>query len=136
MQCKNHADIPAVDRCSGCAESFCADCLVTVLGQKYCASCKVLAIQGKHVVLEEATIPCSEAGEALTFAILSLFCFGMILGPMALFKAHKAKKIIDEDPRLTGWGKANAAMAIAIVAIVVWAIGTMAGAHSHSARPR
>jgi hypothetical protein len=120
MQCKNHADVPAVDRCVGCAEAFCGDCLVEVLGQKYCGSCKVLAIQGRQVaVVEEDTVPCKEANEALTYSIVALFCFGVILGPVAIHKAYKAKQIIAEDPRLSGFGKANAAMVIGIVAMVL-----------------
>jgi len=126
MQCKNHSDRQAIDRCAGCAEPFCGDCLVEVLGQKYCGSCKVLAIQGRQVVLEEATIPCKEAGEALTLAIFSLFCCGPVLGPMAMVKAHKAREMINEDPRLIGAGKANAAMIIGIAALLLWLLGYFA----------
>jgi hypothetical protein len=134
MQCKNHPDVSAVDRCVGCAEAFCGDCLVEVLGQKYCGSCKVLAIQGRQVVLEEATVPCKEAGEALTYAIVSLFCFGIVLGPVAIHKAYKAKQAIAEDPRLSGYGKANAAMVIGIVALLLWILG-MVGRASRASRP-
>jgi hypothetical protein len=123
MECKNHPSVQAVDRCVGCAEPFCGDCLVEIRGQKYCGSCKVLAIQGQQFVVEEATIPCKEAGEALKYAIISLFCFGIVLGPMAISKANNAKKMIALNPRLTGSGKANAAMIIGIVALVLWVIG-------------
>jgi hypothetical protein len=66
MQCKNHPEIPALDRCAGCAEPFCKDCLVDIQGQKYCGSCKVMALRGQSPVVEEASIPCKEANEALT----------------------------------------------------------------------
>jgi len=122
MQCKNHPTAPAVDRCAGCAEAFCADCLVDMHGQKYCGACKVMALKGPPLVAEEATIPCKEAGEALTYAIVGLFCFGFILGPMAISKASKAKKMIEMNPRLTGSGKATAAMIIGIVALVLWVL--------------
>lgn len=125
MQCKNHPDVSAVDRCVGCAEAFCGDCLVEVLGQRYCGSCKVLAIQGRQIVLDEATTPCKEAGEALTYAIISLFCCGPILGPVAISKAHKAKQTIADDPRLSGYGKANAAMIIGIVALLFWLLSIL-----------
>lgn len=72
------------------------------------------------MVLEESTTPCQEAGEALKYAILSLFCFGFILGPVAISKAFKARKEINEDPSLTGWGKTNAAIFIGIIALVFW----------------
>ena len=133
MQCKNHPDVPSADRCAGCAEGFCGDCLVEVLGQKYCNSCKVLATQGRQVVVEEATTPCPEAGEALRYAIFSLFCCGFILGPVAIAKAVKARQIIADDPRLTGYGKANAALAIGIIGLVLWLIATVARA-LHPAR--
>ena len=132
MQCKNHADIPAVDRCVGCAEPFCADCLVEVSGQRYCGSCKVLVLQGRHFVFEEGTVPCKEANEALTYAIISFFCCGMVLGPVAIAKAHKARELIAADPKLTGSGKATAAMVIGIVALVLWVFGMFSRARSRA----
>jgi hypothetical protein len=126
MQCKNHTTVAAVGRCAGCAEPFCADCLVDIHGQKYCGSCKVMALRGQPVVVEEATIPCKEANEALTYAIIGIFCFGIILEPIALSKAMKAKKMIAANPRLTGSGKATAATIIGIVGLVLWVLGIIA----------
>ena len=34
MECKNHPGVAAVQRCVGCAESFCSNCLVDVQGQQ------------------------------------------------------------------------------------------------------
>lgn len=123
MQCKNHPAVPATDRCAGCAEPFCNQCLVEIQGQKYCGVCKVMALKGPVVMADEATIPCKEAGEALTFAILSLFCFGFIFGPMAISKASKAKNMMALNPRLTGSGKATAATIIGIIGLVFWVLG-------------
>src|SRR5262245_32264551 len=123
MQCRGHPEVEAIDRCVGCAEALCGDCLVEVQGQKYCGSCKTLAIQGREIVLEEAaTLPCKEANEALTYAILSIFCFGFVLGPVAITKAVAARRLITEDPRLTGYGKANAAIVIASVGFLLWIV--------------
>jgi len=122
MQCKNHPAVVAADRCAGCAESFCADCLVEIQGQKYCSACKVMTVKNQPVMAEGATIPCKEAGEALTYAIVSIFCFGIILAPIALVKASKAQKMIDLNPRLTGSGKITAARIIAIVALILWVL--------------
>ena len=123
MQCKNHPSAEAVARCAGCAEPFCGDCLVDIRGQKYCGSCKVLALQGQpKLVAEEATIPCKEANEALTYAIVGIFCFGIILEPIALVKASKARKMIQLNPRLTGSGKVTAATIIAVVALILWVL--------------
>src|SRR4029078_11847759 len=120
MQCQNHPDVSAGDRCVGCGKDFCGDCLVEVVGKKYCAGCKYLFVQGRQVVREEATVPCKEANTALLFAIVSVFCCGCILGPIAVIKAVKARNAIAEDPRLTGFGKANAALFIGIVSGFMW----------------
>jgi hypothetical protein len=128
MQCKNHAEAPAVERCAGCAESFCPDCLVEVLGQKYCSSCKVMGVTGPPLMDEVPTIPCPLAKEALTYAIVSIFCFGIILAPVALVKASKAKKLLAADPRLQGSGQVNAATIISSFVIGLWVLGIISRA--------
>lgn len=125
MQCKNHPDAEAVARCAGCAEPFCNDCLVEMRGQKYCGSCKVMALEGQPVV-EEATLPCKDAGDALKYAIIGIFCFGIILEPIAISKALKARKMMAANPRLTGSGKATAALIIGIVSLLLWVLGLIA----------
>jgi hypothetical protein len=125
MQCKNHPAVTAVDRCTGCAEPFCTDCLVEIQGQKYCGSCKTMALRGAPPITEEATIPCKEANEALTYSIVGIFCCGIILEPIAISKALKAKKMIAMNPRLTGSGKATAGLIIGIVALVLWILGML-----------
>ena len=125
MQCKNHPQVLAVDRCAGCAEAFCANCLVEIQGQKYCGSCKVLALQGRPGA-EQATMPCKEANDALKYAIIGLFCFGIILEPMAIAKAVRARRLVSINPNLTGSGKATAALVIAIVGLALWVLGIIA----------
>ena len=131
MECKNHPNVSAVGRCAGCSEPFCSDCLIELHGQKYCGSCKVLAIDGQPVI-EEATLPCKEANDALTYAIVGIFCFGIVLEPIAISKALKAKKMIALNPRLTGSGKATAALIIGIVSLVLWVLGIIARVSSVS----
>jgi hypothetical protein len=127
MNCKNHPDTRAAGRCVGCAETFCRNCLVDIKGQKYCASCKVMALQGQSAVVpESATLPCREADEALKYAIIGIFCFGIILEPIAISKALKARKMIEANPRLTGSGKATAALIIAIIGLVLWVLSIVA----------
>lgn len=125
MICRNHPGVQALARCAGCAEAFCEDCLVEINGQQYCGSCKVMAVRSQPMV-EEATIPCAEAGDALKYAIIGIFCFGIILEPIAIVKALAAKKKIEMNPRLTGSGKATAALIIGIVSLVLWVIGMFA----------
>ena len=131
MHCKNHEAVEAVDRCSGCAEAFCGDCLIEIRGQKYCSSCKTLAMQGQPAVFEEATIPCKEASEALTYSIIGLFCFGIVVEPIALSKAFKARKMMAMNPRLSGSGKATAAIIIAFVGLALWVLGLVARVAVH-----
>jgi hypothetical protein len=122
MNCKTHTDMAAADRCAGCAEPFCGNCLVEINGQQYCGVCKIMAV-GDQPMVEVATMPCKEAGEALTYAIIGIFCFGIILEPIAISKAFKAKKMIEANPRLTGSGKVTAALIIAFISLGLWVIG-------------
>lgn len=127
MECRNHPGVEATGRCAGCAEAFCSNCLVEIGGKPYCASCKTLSANPNAAVMpEEATIPCKEANEALTLSIIGIFCFGIILEPLALVKASKARKMMAENPRLAGSGKATAATIIAVVALVLWVLGLLA----------
>lgn len=123
MQCKNHPDVEAVARCVGCAEPFCGNCLVEIQGQKYCASCKTLAVKGPLAAAVEPTIPCKNADQALMLAIIGIFCFGIILEPIAINKALKARGEIRLNPLLKGAGKALAALIIGIVGTVLWVLG-------------
>ncbi len=84
-----------------------------------------MALRGSPIIAEEATIPCKEAGEALTYSIVGLFCFGIILGPIAISKALKAKKMMALNPRLTGSGKATAGLIIGIIALVLWVLSIL-----------
>jgi len=121
MDCKNHADVAAADRCTGCAEGFCENCLIEMRGQKYCGQCKYMNVKGPPVV-EEALIPCEEAGSALKYALWGIFCFGFILGPIAISKARKAQKLIEVDPQLAGSGKAMAALIIGTIDLIFWVL--------------
>jgi len=120
MECRNHPGTSAANRCAGCQEPFCPNCLVTVKGRSYCASCKVMALGGQTPVFQQVTEDCAEAGEALKYAIISIFCFGIVLGPIAIAKALSAKKLMAANPNLTGSGKANAALALGIIGLVLW----------------
>ena len=127
MECKNHPEAVAVERCTGCAEPFCGNCLVDMHGQKYCGSCKVMALK-VPIVLDEATIPCQEANDALKYAIIGLFCFGIILEPIALNKALRAKKEMDMDPRLAGSGKVTVAIILSVLGLGLWILGIVSRA--------
>ena len=114
MECKNHPGTNAFDRCAGCAESFCPNCLVEMDGVKYCGACKVLALRGRPIQIEAALVPCKRANSALLLSIIGIFLLAIVLEPIAIAKAVKAKEEIDADLSLSGGGKANAALMIAI----------------------
>ena len=82
----------------------------------------MMTVRGAPQLGEEATMPCPEANEALMFSIFGLFCFGFIFEPIAINKALKAKKLIEEDPRLSGSGKVTAALIIAAMGMILWVI--------------
>lgn len=127
MDCRTHAGIPAVDRCAGCAEPFCGQCLVDVRGRRYCASCKVMAASQQPGGFAAAPkIPCKEADDALKYAIIGIICFGIILGPIAIVKASKAKQLMAANPNLAGGGKATAALVIGIIVTVLNIVGIIA----------
>lgn len=84
-----------------------------------------MAVQGQPIV-DAATVPCKEADEALKYSIVGLFCFGIILEPIAISKALKARKMIETNPRLTGSGKATAALIISCIGLLLWVLGLIA----------
>lgn len=123
--CHNHPETPATDLCAGCAESFCRNCLVKMNGRTYCASCKVLALEGRELVVEGLMSPCKDATQAFWLGWASLVCFGIFMGPFAISKAVGAKQQISENPQLTGWGKANAAILLGVIGILATLLGAV-----------
>ncbi len=128
MECKHHPGVAAVDRCAGCAEPFCYNCLVDIQGRKYCAQCKVLALQGRMpppMAPGYGAQTCPEAKEALILSIVGWVCC-VLLQIWTLIKAAEAKRKIDANPYLTGRGMATAAQVLAIIQLVVFALYVMA----------
>lgn len=88
-------------------EMVCPTCGDIVSGS-FCFRCRNLS--GGEYTGPRQTLP--EAKEALKYAIIGIFCFGFILGPLAIVKGTNAKKAIAEDPRYEGEGLATAAQII------------------------
>ena len=121
MNCIKHAESPADGTCIACAESFCSSCLVTIKGAKYCAECKKSALAKDAIAAQDGPAGvCEEAGQALKYALIGIVFFGIILQPIAISKALKAKKMIAQNPRLEGAGKATAALVIGITFLCFW----------------
>jgi len=68
-----------------------------------------------------------EAIASLVCAIIGLFTLGIILGPVAIVLAKKARRKIQEDPELGGDGIATAGLVIGIVDTALWAVGIIIG---------
>lgn len=94
-------------------ETICPTCGDVVSG--YCFRCQNMATEytGKKY-----TSP--EAKEALRFAIIGLFCFGFILGPLAIIRGTAAKKSIATSPMLEGEGLATAAQIIGGIEVLLY----------------
>jgi hypothetical protein len=126
VACQTHPTVAAVDRCAGCAEPFCGNCMVELFGARYCGSCKVMALKGQPMP-EIGNVPCKEATTALTMSIISLFILfcpivGAILAGSALAQAQKAAQLFNVDPRLTGKERMRAARIIAIISLILCVI--------------
>ena len=124
MQCRNHPASAAVDRCTGCAESFCKNCLVNLDGQNYCGGCKVMAV-GSKTPRALATTPCKEAKDAMICAIVGVFICAPILGLVAIVKGAQSKSLLERDRTMWGHGMANAAMVVGIVDVGLFLIAQM-----------
>jgi hypothetical protein len=133
MTCKNHPAVEATVHCAGCAEPFCPNCSLELGGKYYCGSCKVLALGNRQLVIPEMMHDAPAAKGLLASAVLGLFCVGFILGPRAIFKALEARRQINEDPSLLGWGRTNAALVIGTIVTVlsVWNIVSRVTNHPH-----
>jgi hypothetical protein len=126
MQCQNHPDAEATGTCTGCAEPFCASCLVTVRGGTYCAGCKSMAVAG---LTPQVVAVCNEAKTALLLAFVGLIFCGIILGPLAIARAQSANRQIDSNPSLGGRGHAQAATVVGILVIVFFVLSVFVKMH-------
>ena len=124
MNCLKHPDTPSAGTCSGCAEPFCTNCLVTVQGKKYCADCKSMAV-AKDGMLPEGRVvePCKEATWSLVLGIISIPCCGVVLGIVAIVLGVQAKNKIAKNPGMEGSGKATAGIVLGIVGIFINILG-------------
>lgn len=124
----------SVVRCAKCQDVFHSDCWQEEGGcnraeckgsTKTCPVCgreiKLEALKCRHCKsyldpeMKDSLTPKGEAPNAksaLTNAIIGIFCFGFVLGPIAVFKGIKVLNVIANDPGYTGRGKAIAAIVI------------------------
>lgn len=81
-----------------------------------------MAVKGPPPV-EEGDEPCEAAGKALAYSLFGIFCFGIVLGPIAIAKAIEAKRQIRDNPRLAGLAKANVGLLMGVTVTILWVLG-------------
>lgn len=93
------------------------------------AATPVAAAPGKLEAIKQAK-------NALTMGIIGFFCFGIILGPLAIVNARKAKNVL--VPGDEGYGNAQAGeiigwivTALYIIAIIYNVINAASGGYSY-----
>jgi hypothetical protein len=72
-----------------------------------------------NVAIENAN---KKASQALTYSIVGIFCFGIILGPVAFFQAGTANKTLASLGQPKN-GKATAARIIGALVTAFWVLG-------------
>jgi uncharacterized RDD family membrane protein YckC len=84
MICRNHVDVEeGVRPCARCGLDFCADCLVSLHGLPYCATCKTEKLLDVQSGSDNAVLPLANLGRRFAAFFIDRMLFGMTL--MALF---------------------------------------------------
>lgn len=111
--CPNHPGFDAQEPCAGCRSPFCARCLVEIGGYRLCGPCKSAYLARMQPqpppntppTFTDQILPVKNPA-AMTAYYLSVFslvpCFGLALGPAALFMANMARKARAANPYLPG----------------------------------
>jgi hypothetical protein len=105
-------------KCPFCKELIRADALK-------CRHCGEYVDDSVRKSVEPKECP-KEAKDALTYSLVGIFCFGFILGPIAIAKGFKALKIIKSEPGCPGKGKAQAGIIIGVLEILLYVAGFIA----------
>jgi RNA polymerase subunit RPABC4/transcription elongation factor Spt4 len=130
-------EIAKCDRCSSIYHNSCWEekegcntksCLSGRVGCKFCGTliksdaviCKNCGRDQSSGEMFNSVVPgpLPDASNALIWAIVGLFCCGIILGPVAISKGNDAKRVCDDFPGMyTNRGKAEAAVVIGWIAL-------------------
>ena len=115
LACVNHPHVATSERCARCAQPFCGDCLVPILGQSLCANCKGLCVRD---IQRQAAVPDRQAQDALMYSLVGMFLC-VFLHPIAIMKGVQALQRHKGD---SGWPdrwKAITAVALSSVMLTI-----------------
>ena len=102
-------------KCPFCKEPIRADALK-------CRHCGEYVDDSVRKSVQPKVCP-KEAKDALTYSLVGIFCFGFILGPIAIAKGLKALKIIKSEPGTPGKGRAQAGIIIGVLELLLYIAG-------------
>jgi hypothetical protein len=94
--------------------------LVITVGTPLCPACR--AITSPDGIYHGPKINAPGAMKSLVLGIVGLIFCGIIMGPLAISSASKAKDAMASDPSLGGEGLANAGKILGVVDIVLFVI--------------
>jgi hypothetical protein len=130
--CRNHPQMAAAGRCAGCAEDYCASCMVTLHGQTYCGSCKYMALDGGTpsavaTAREAQERPLPAVNQAFSTGLVgyvfgTIGCFyvaGIICGVIAIQKGVRAKGELGQMPSRMARFKTTAAIVFGSLGILM-----------------
>lgn len=120
-RCYQHPERAHYAFCSQCGKPCCSDCSVELLGEHHCEPCKT---RMNREIVRGTVQP-----HALRAAVLAgggMLVFGVVLGPLALFRARMGAVMLDRAPWLRGQWHVRAAWVLGVLAIlngIIWLVG-------------
>lgn len=90
MPCKNHPFVEDnLTRCARCGDAFCPDCIVTIGGYPYCATCKVESMRDLRSGVPSHQLEMASLGRRFLAMLIDGFVVGLpwailLVGTMAM----------------------------------------------------
>jgi uncharacterized RDD family membrane protein YckC len=85
MICRNHVDVEeGVTPCTRCGEAFCADCVVVIHGQPYCATCKSEKLLDVQSGTDRGQLPLAAVGRRLAALVIDRLMFAALFIALVL----------------------------------------------------
>ena len=92
MICQNHVDVDeGVSPCTRCGGNFCADCVVVIHGQPYCATCKSEKLLDVQSGTDRGQLPFATVGRRFAALMIDRLLFAAGFVAIAVVTALFAK---------------------------------------------